>query len=128
MVLYTASGNKGISVFGGFFSVKEVKAGGACLTSYYPFISESFQWRVVVNQESGIEVQIADYFKQSASQRLTQEEVMRTLADNIARTKETFKEKAMVSGLLEKLETESDAVKLQVYRQALELLLRKDRF
>ncbi|KAF0859407.1 hypothetical protein Y888_11365 [Mixta calida B021323] len=73
-----------------------------------------------------MEVQIADYFKQSAPQQLSQEELLRTLTDNIARSKETLKEKAIISGLLEKLETESDTIKLQVYRQALEVLLRRD--
>ncbi|MDU3817976.1 biofilm development regulator YmgB/AriR family protein [Mixta calida] len=79
-----------------------------------------------MHQEPAIEVQIADYFKQSAPQQLSQEELLRTLTDNIARSKETLKEKAIISGLLEKLETESDTIKLQVYRQALEVLLRRD--
>lgn len=79
-----------------------------------------------MHQEPGIEVQIADYFKQLAPQPLSQEELLRTLTDNIARSKETLKEKAIISGLLEKLETESDTIKLQVYRQALEVLLRRD--
>lgn len=79
-----------------------------------------------MHQEPGIKVQIANYFKQSAPQQLSQEELLRTLTDNIARSKETLKEKAIISGLLEKLETESDTIKLQVYRQALEVLLRRD--
>lgn len=81
-----------------------------------------------MNQEQGIERQIADYFNQSIPQPLNHEEVLRSLMDNVAMKKEKRSEKAVIASLLEKLETENDTVKLQVYRQALELLLRGNRF
>ena len=109
-----------------FFFCNKSECRHYCFNILPPFISKLFQWREAVHQEPGIEVQIANYFKQSAPQQLSQEELLRTLTDNIARSKETLKEKAIISGLLEKLETESDTIKLQVYRQALEVLLRRD--
>ncbi|QHM70747.1 biofilm development regulator YmgB/AriR family protein [Mixta intestinalis] len=78
-----------------------------------------------MGQETGTEMQIADYFRQSASQRLNESEMIGALTKHIARKKETFSEKVLLAGLLEKLETESDAIKLQVYRQALEILLKR---
>ncbi|MFD1803222.1 biofilm development regulator YmgB/AriR family protein [Mixta tenebrionis] len=78
-----------------------------------------------MGQETGIEMQIADYFRQTAPQRLSESEMIGALTKHIARKKEKFNEKVLLAGLLEKLETESDAIKLQVYRQALEILLKK---
>jgi ribosomal protein S7 len=81
-----------------------------------------------VSQEQGIEMQIADYFNQSLPQPLNHEDVLRSLMEDVAMKKKKRSEKAIIASLLEKLETESDTVKLQVYRQALELLLRGNRF
>lgn len=80
-----------------------------------------------MNQEQGIEMQIADYFKQSQPQQIDHEEILHTLMGNIDVKKQRRSEKALIACLLERIETESDSVKLQFYRQALEILLRSNR-
>lgn len=80
-----------------------------------------------MNKEQGIEMQIADYFKQSQPQQIDREEILHTLMDNIDVKKQRRSEKALIACLLERIETESDSVKLQFYRQALEILLRGNR-
>lgn len=80
-----------------------------------------------MNQEQGIEMQIADYFKQSQPQQIDHEEILHTLMGNIDVKKQRRSEKSLIACLLERIETESDSVKLQFYRQALEILLRSNR-
>lgn len=80
-----------------------------------------------MNQEQGIEDQIVNYFKQSATKESTNEEVLRALMEKIATKKHGRSEKNIIASLLEKIETENDRDRLQFYRQALELLLRGGR-
>ncbi|GLR09628.1 hypothetical protein COO59_00450 [Mixta theicola] len=80
-----------------------------------------------MSYKQGIETQIADYFKQSGVKEKSHEVALQTLMDNIASKKQVRSEKNIIAGLLEKIETENDNARLQLYRQALELLLRGDR-
>lgn len=75
----------------------------------------------------GIETQIVDYFKQSEEKQKSHEAALRALMESIASKKKGRDEKKIIAGLLENIETERDTVRLQIYRQALELLLRGDR-
>ena len=79
-----------------------------------------------MHQEQVIEQQIADYFKQSSLQRISHEQVLQTLMADITRQKKRLSQKAIIAGLLEKLETENDTAQLQIYRRALEVLLKAD--
>lgn len=80
-----------------------------------------------MNQPQGIEMQITDYFKKSVDNGSSHETALRALMTDIAGKKQSRSEKKIIAGLLENIETESDHTRLQLYRQALELLLRGDR-
>ncbi|MDU4094608.1 MAG: biofilm development regulator YmgB/AriR family protein [Pantoea sp.] len=80
-----------------------------------------------MNPIPGIETQIIDYFKQSEEKPNSHEMALRALMERIASKKKGRDEKKIIAGLLENIETEKDTVRLQIYRQALELLLRGDR-
>ena len=80
-----------------------------------------------MNQEQAIEMQITNYFKQSEKPKINPEEMLLTLMESINAKKQQRSEKAIIAGLLEKIETENDHVKLQLYRRALEILLQRNR-
>lgn len=79
-----------------------------------------------MQHESSTETQITDYFRQSERYLTREQEALHLLINDISLKKDMIKEKAMIAGLLEKLETEQDDVKLKIYRQALEFLLHGD--
>ena len=80
-----------------------------------------------MNPGPGIETQIVDYFKQSEDKQKNHEAALRMLMERIANKKKGRDEKKIIAGLLENIETEKDTVRQQIYRQALELLLRGGR-
>lgn len=72
-----------------------------------------------------IESQISDYFENSGDKFKSEREIVTALSAEVMSRKGSVTNKDLILGLLEKLETENDIVRLDIYRQALELVVQR---
>ncbi|KAA5969374.1 MULTISPECIES: biofilm development regulator YmgB/AriR family protein [Pantoea] len=71
------------------------------------------------------ESQISDYFMNSGKTLTTEKQVIAAVHAELARAKAHVSDKDVVLGLINRLESERDVVKQDVYRQALEHVLQR---
>ena len=76
-------------------------------------------------QPVSAEHEIARYFNSPAAMSAAESEVITQIAAELLSTHEFVTNKAIIARLIEKLETEHDVVKLDVYRHALEAMILK---
>ncbi|QKJ87003.1 Biofilm development protein AriR [Paramixta manurensis] len=69
--------------------------------------------------------QITDYFNNAGDLLKTEGEVIKQIVADLRRRKSAFSNKDIIICLLEKLETESDVVQLDIYRHALEMVVQQ---
>ncbi|SFN38021.1 Biofilm development protein YmgB/AriR [Candidatus Pantoea varia] len=71
------------------------------------------------------ESQISDYFMNSGAALTTEQQVVAAVHAELARSKAHVSQKDIVLGLINRLESERDVVKQDIYRQALEQVLQR---
>ncbi|NYS29272.1 biofilm development regulator YmgB/AriR family protein [Pantoea sp.] len=71
------------------------------------------------------ESQISDYFMNSGAALTTEQQVVTAVHAELARSKAHVSHKDVVLGLINRLESERDVVKQDIYRQALEHVLQR---
>ncbi|PLR37281.1 hypothetical protein CYR55_10075 [Chimaeribacter californicus] len=76
-------------------------------------------------QPVSAEHEIAQYFNNPAAMSAAESEVVAQIVAELLKTHEFVTNKAIIANLIEKLETEHDVVKLDVYRHALEAMILK---
>lgn len=76
-------------------------------------------------QSISAENEIAQYFNTPPAMSVAESEVIKVIVAELLKSHEFVTNKAIIASLIEKLETEHDVVKLDVYRHALEAMILK---
>ncbi|QDY42284.1 biofilm/acid-resistance regulator YmgB/AriR [Candidatus Pantoea soli] len=71
------------------------------------------------------ESQLAEYIKNAGPQYTSEKEVIAIIYKQLAAVKLRVSNKDIILALLERLESEQDVVQLDIYRQALELIVQR---
>ncbi|WP_341864974.1 biofilm/acid-resistance regulator YmgB/AriR [Pantoea wallisii] len=71
------------------------------------------------------ESQLSEYFKNAGAQYTSEKEVIAIIYKQLAAVKLRVSNKDIILALLERLESEHDVVQLDIYRQALELIVQR---
>lgn len=71
------------------------------------------------------ESKITDYFSHSGDLLKSESEVISAIMTELAASRQFVSNKAIILKLLEKLETETDIVQLDIYRHALEVVVQR---
>ncbi|WP_075182072.1 biofilm development regulator YmgB/AriR family protein [Pantoea sp. 1.19] len=72
---------------------------------------------------SAVEAEITDYFKRAGQHASPEQAVVASLMGELTTLQKPVSKTAIIMGLIEKLESESDPARLDVYRQALEMVI-----
>lgn len=78
-----------------------------------------------MQQEISTESQISEYFKTADDLHLSEADVVRLAMAQITAQKGFVTNKDVIFYLLQKLESENDVVQLDIYRNALELVVQR---
>ena len=78
-----------------------------------------------MQQERTVESQISDYFAVADSLLTSEKAVINDARLEVSARKGFVTNKDLIGCLLEKLETETDVVQLDIYRNALELIVQR---
>lgn len=76
-------------------------------------------------QPISVENEIAQYFNAPPAMSAAESEVINVIVAELLKSHEFVTNKAIIASLIEKLETEHDVVKLDVYRHTLETMILK---
>ncbi|QGR08691.1 biofilm development regulator YmgB/AriR family protein [Pantoea phytobeneficialis] len=76
-----------------------------------------------MEQITSMESQLSVYLKSMDSQFVSEKAVLVEIYQDLSSRKAVVGNKDIIHSLLEKLETEKDVIKLDVYRQALEMVV-----
>lgn len=76
-----------------------------------------------MEQITPMESQLAVYLKSMDSQFVSEKAVLEDIYQDLSSRKAVVGNKDIIHSLLEKLESENDVIKLDVYRQALEMVV-----
>ncbi|QHM71168.1 putative two-component-system connector protein AriR [Mixta intestinalis] len=85
--------------------------------------SAAILWGFIMQQVSTTESQISQYFETSAPQFNSEKEVIAAIRNELATVKSAFSNKDIILALIEKLETEEDTLRCDIYRRALESIV-----
>ncbi|MEB5973342.1 biofilm/acid-resistance regulator YmgB/AriR [Pantoea dispersa] len=77
------------------------------------------------NALASSESQLSEYFQRAGSQYASEKEIIAQIYKQLAAVKLRVSNKDIILALLERLESEHDVVQLDIYRQALELIVQK---
>ncbi|KTS18482.1 hypothetical protein RSA31_17180 [Pantoea dispersa] len=83
--------------------------------------------RLVMEQNAlaSTESQLSEYFQHAGSEYASEKEIIALIYKQLAAVKLRVSNKDIILALLERLESEHDVVQLDIYRQALELIVQR---